>query len=85
LQSLVGWHASFYFGYQADLALAGVGGVYEFAKLVSANLREKDDSFNTAIGGFLAGNVLGLRGGSLRQLESGSFLTCCQLAQPLRC
>jgi hypothetical protein len=42
-----------------------------FSKLASANLREKDDSWNTAIGGFLAGSVLGLRcqlavGGSVR-------------------
>jgi len=38
-----------------------MGGAYEFTKLASANLREKDDSWNTAIGGFLAGGVLGLR------------------------
>ncbi|MCJ1246542.1 hypothetical protein MMC30_003750 [Trapelia coarctata] len=40
---------------------AAMGGAYEFTKLASANLREKDDSWNTAIGGFLAGGVLGLR------------------------
>ncbi|MCJ1288366.1 hypothetical protein MMC26_007721 [Xylographa opegraphella] len=40
---------------------AAMGGTYEFTKLASANLREKDDSWNTAIGGFLAGSVLGMR------------------------
>ncbi|KAI9822562.1 MAG: hypothetical protein M1827_000281 [Pycnora praestabilis] len=40
---------------------AAMGGTYEFAKTASANLREKDDSWNPTIGGFLAGSVLGLR------------------------
>ncbi|MCJ1296137.1 hypothetical protein MMC34_007702 [Xylographa carneopallida] len=40
---------------------AAMGGTYQFTKLASANLREKDDSWNTAIGGFLAGSVLGMR------------------------
>ena len=40
---------------------AAVGGVFSFANLASANLREKDDSWNPAIGGFLAGGVAGLR------------------------
>ncbi|PVH88051.1 hypothetical protein DL98DRAFT_479188 [Cadophora sp. DSE1049] len=43
---------------------AAVGGTYEFTRFASANLREKDDSLNTALGGFLAGSVLGLRFGS---------------------
>ncbi|KAF1352079.1 hypothetical protein BDV97DRAFT_367877 [Delphinella strobiligena] len=38
-----------------------MGGAYEFAKCASANLRQKDDSWNPAIGGFLAGSMLGLR------------------------
>lgn len=37
-----------------------MGGVYEFSKLASANLREKDDAYNTAIGAFLGGSILGL-------------------------
>ena len=41
--------------------IAAMGGTYEFAKIASANLREKDDSWNTAIGGFLAGSVMGLK------------------------
>ena len=44
-----------------------MGGTYEFVKYASANLREKDDSYNTAIGGFLAGGILGLK---CRILES---------------
>ncbi|MCJ1236406.1 hypothetical protein MMC14_004387 [Varicellaria rhodocarpa] len=40
---------------------AAMGGTYEFGKLASANLREKDDSWNSAIGGFLSGSVMGLR------------------------
>ncbi|KAH6721324.1 hypothetical protein DL95DRAFT_393824 [Leptodontidium sp. 2 PMI_412] len=43
---------------------AAMGGTYEFTRFASANLREKDDSLNTALGGFLAGSVLGLRFGS---------------------
>ncbi|KAI9743336.1 MAG: hypothetical protein M1818_003182 [Claussenomyces sp. TS43310] len=41
-----------------------MGGTYEFARFASANLRERDDSLNTAVGGFLAGSVLGLRVGT---------------------
>ncbi|PQE32443.1 tubulin binding cofactor c protein [Rutstroemia sp. NJR-2017a WRK4] len=46
------------------LIFAAMGGTYEFTKNASANLREKDDSYNEAIGGFLAGSVLGLRFGT---------------------
>jgi hypothetical protein len=38
-----------------------MGGSYEFAKCAAANLREKDDAYNPAIGGFFAGTMLGLR------------------------
>ena len=41
--------------------IAAAGGTFEFARTASANLREKNDSWNPAIGGFLAGGVLGLR------------------------
>ncbi|CAD6564858.1 MAG: hypothetical protein ASARMPRED_005711 [Alectoria sarmentosa] len=40
---------------------AASGGIYGFAKAAAANLREKDDSWNPAIGGFLSGGVFGLR------------------------
>ncbi|KAK2628936.1 hypothetical protein QTJ16_002039 [Diplocarpon rosae] len=43
---------------------AAVGGTYEFTRFASANLRERDDSLNPALGGFLAGSILGLRSGS---------------------
>lgn len=38
-----------------------MGGTYEFVKFASANLREKNDSLNPAIGGFFSGAVLGLK------------------------
>lgn len=41
--------------------IAAVGGTYGFTKAAAANLRAKDDSWNPAIGGFLAGAVLGMR------------------------
>ena len=40
---------------------AAMGGAYEFSKCASANLREKDDTYNSFIGGALAGSMLGLR------------------------
>ncbi|GAB1317508.1 NADH-ubiquinone oxidoreductase 21.3 kDa subunit [Madurella fahalii] len=40
---------------------AAVGGVYEFTRAASANLREKEDHYNEAISGFLAGAVMGIR------------------------
>lgn len=39
-----------------------MGGAYQFTKDASANLREKDDYWNSVIGGFFSGAVLGLRG-----------------------
>ena len=42
-------------------AIAAMGGTYEFARTASANLREKNDSWNPALGGFLAGAILGFR------------------------
>lgn len=38
-----------------------MGGAYEFIRNGSANLREKNDSWNPTIGGFFAGAILGLR------------------------
>ncbi|KAI9884278.1 MAG: hypothetical protein M1823_003933 [Watsoniomyces obsoletus] len=40
---------------------AAMGSAFEFTKAASANLREKDDSWNPAIGGFVGGAILGLR------------------------
>jgi hypothetical protein len=39
-----------------------MGGTYSFVRTASANLRETDDTYNTALGGFFAGSILGLRG-----------------------
>ncbi|PWY88488.1 NADH-ubiquinone oxidoreductase 213 kDa subunit [Aspergillus heteromorphus CBS 117.55] len=40
---------------------AAMGGTYEFVKTASANLREKNDHYNVALGGFFAGAILGIR------------------------
>lgn len=39
---------------------AAMGASYAFASTVSANLRQKNDSWNTAVGGFLGGSMIGL-------------------------
>jgi hypothetical protein len=41
---------------------ASMGGTYEFVKTASANLREKEDHWNTTWGGFFSGAIIGLRG-----------------------
>lgn len=41
--------------------MAAMGGTYEFFRHASANLREKDDSWNEALGGFVSGAMVGLR------------------------
>lgn len=38
-----------------------MGGAFEFTRLAAANLREKDDSWNPAIGGFFGGAVAGMK------------------------
>ena len=42
-----------------------MGGSYEFVKTASANLREKEDHWNVAMGGLVSGALLGLRGAYL--------------------
>merc|ERR1719284_1482006 len=39
---------------------AAMGGAYAFSKDAAANLRKKDDSYNSAIGGAIAGSMMGL-------------------------
>jgi hypothetical protein len=51
-----------------------MGGTYEFVKTASANLREKEDHYNTALGGFFSGAILGLRGKFKNPIE---FLVMC--------
>ncbi|KAJ5172903.1 hypothetical protein N7492_005496 [Penicillium capsulatum] len=40
---------------------AAMGGTYSFVRTASANLREQEDVYNTALGGFFSGALLGLR------------------------
>ena len=61
LQSLVFSLGIAFFLDLTDRSVAAMGGSYEFVRFASANLREKDDSLNPALGGFVAGSVLGLR------------------------
>ncbi|KAB5575290.1 hypothetical protein GE09DRAFT_1052878 [Coniochaeta sp. 2T2.1] len=45
----------------ANIAIWGAaGGAFQFTKNASANLREKDDHYNSAIGGFFSGAVVGI-------------------------
>jgi len=39
---------------------AAMGASYAFTKTVSSNLRQKDDAWNTAVGGLFAGSMIGL-------------------------
>jgi hypothetical protein len=39
---------------------AAMGASYAFASTVSANLRQKNDSWNNAIGGLFGGSMIGL-------------------------
>lgn len=52
--------------------VASMGGVYGFAKTASANLREKNDPYNNALGGFFAGSMVGLRSKNLEQLTKNA-------------
>lgn len=44
------------------LVPAAMGGTYSFVRTASANLREREDPWNTALGGFFSGAIIGLRG-----------------------
>ncbi|PGH05093.1 hypothetical protein GX51_03191 [Blastomyces parvus] len=44
---------------------ASVGGAYQFSRIAAANLREKDDCWNAAVGGFFGGAAIGLRARTL--------------------
>ena len=47
-----------------DMDAGAMGATYGFTKTAAANLREKEDPWNPAIAGFLAGAVGGLKGES---------------------
>ncbi|KAI3325717.1 hypothetical protein HD806DRAFT_454865 [Xylariaceae sp. AK1471] len=49
-------------------SLTALTTVYSFSKDAAANLREKDDTFNTTIGAFLGGAMLGLKTGRLPRI-----------------
>ncbi|KAK6842764.1 hypothetical protein PG990_005301 [Apiospora arundinis] len=48
--------------------MTAVPAVYMFVKDASANLREKDDTWNTTLGGFFGGGILGLKSGRMPQI-----------------
>ncbi|KAI0474203.1 hypothetical protein F4859DRAFT_504664 [Xylaria cf. heliscus] len=48
--------------------LTAVSTVYSFSKDATANLREKDDVFNTAVAAFLGGATAGLRTGRMARI-----------------
>ena len=55
--------------------LATMGGAFEFTRIAASNLREKDDSWNPAIGGFFGGAVAGMRCWQLRGLYEQRLMT----------
>ncbi|KAK4154311.1 hypothetical protein C8A00DRAFT_32911 [Chaetomidium leptoderma] len=59
---------------------AAVGGAFEFTRLASANLREKEDYVNDGIGGFVAGAVLGLKTGRIPRIIGYGAATAVVLA-----
>jgi hypothetical protein len=70
-----GWTGVFTkFGSKATL-FGSMGLTYEFLRVASANLREKEDSWNHALGGFVAGSLVGLRGRTAYVMEYQDGLT----------
>ncbi|KAL8988082.1 MAG: hypothetical protein Q9177_002787 [Variospora cf. flavescens] len=59
-QNVTGWGVITRTGGTIGL-FAAIGGTFEFARVAAANLREKDDAYNQAIGGFFAGGIVGFR------------------------
>lgn len=54
---------------------AAMGGAYEFTRIASANLRQSNDTYNEAIGGFFGGAMLGLRCTPSNPHPMGAILT----------
>ncbi|CAK7208716.1 hypothetical protein SCUCBS95973_000196 [Sporothrix curviconia] len=61
-------------------SFAAVGGVFEFSRVATANLRQKNDAYNTAVGGFLAGSVFGLSSGKMPRIVGMGAFTAVVLA-----
>ncbi|KAL8975056.1 MAG: hypothetical protein Q9197_000719 [Variospora fuerteventurae] len=59
-QNVTGWGVITRTGGTIGL-FAAIGGTFEFARVAAANLREKEDAYNPAIGGFFAGGIVGFR------------------------
>ncbi|OCK86196.1 hypothetical protein K432DRAFT_431163 [Lepidopterella palustris CBS 459.81] len=59
---------------------AAAGGAYQFTKTAAANLREKDDSYNSAIGGFFGGAMIGLKFRSIPVVLGYASATAVMLA-----
>lgn len=59
---------------------AGVGGTYAFVRTASANLRQKEDPYNQAIGGFCAGSLLGFRHRRMSSVLGAGVLLAITLA-----
>ncbi|KAK3321532.1 hypothetical protein B0H66DRAFT_551995 [Apodospora peruviana] len=55
--------------------MASAGTAYEFTRTAAANLREKDDHYNEAIGGFCGGSVIGLFSGRMPRVLGYGVLT----------
>ncbi|KAH6847264.1 hypothetical protein B0I37DRAFT_354030 [Chaetomium sp. MPI-CAGE-AT-0009] len=60
-------------GLVATFAVTGTA--FEFTRCASANLREKDDHWNHAIGGLVAGAALGLRTGRMPRIIGFGVMT----------
>ncbi|KAK4140431.1 uncharacterized protein C8A04DRAFT_39887 [Dichotomopilus funicola] len=59
---------------------AATGASFNFGRDASANLREKEDHWNDAVGGALAGAVMGLRFGRISRVVGTSALVSATLA-----
>jgi len=59
---------------------AAMGGTYRFVSTASANLREKNDPYNVALGGFFAGALVGLRNRAMPSVLGNGVLLAVILA-----
>lgn len=71
------WHP------EANWCVGGVGATYQFTRDSAANLRQKNDTYNEAIGGFASGLVLGLASMSLLVFRTELRLILCRKEYPL--
>ena len=67
--------------HHSDPCSAAMGGTFEFARIAAANLREKEDSWNPAIGGFFAGGIAGFRCQLVRKIP---YHSCDTKSPPVR-